>query len=376
MKIFPLAMTALIFCATVSLFSSAHSAASATKIQQDTGAVMSARIAAQQMGKGFNLGQMFESDQHPATLASAKPKIDAYYNRGFRLVRIPVTWTEPLAGVLLANPATGKIDRTSAKLQELMAVVDYALSKPGLFVIINAHHEKALKDGAKAEVLAQLWADISALFNNRDQRLIYQFLNEPHLTNHDPMQPEDLRVMTALAYQNVRASEPTRIVVIGGNQWFAADEMAKVWPNLDQVGGGKDRYLMATFHHYNPWTFHGDNQGDYADAWTEADISTPMDTMLKWANSVGKGMPIYIGEWGTGWQSRRPDFNCNNIRLWYSKFEKEYASVKGIPTAVWDDGGWFKLFDHQRNRFDNNLIECIDGQCQWDGAERFNQGCK
>ncbi len=57
-----------------------------------------ARQAADAMGKGFNLGQMFDNSQHPPTLEAARPKIDAYYARGFRAVRIPVTWTEDVGG--------------------------------------------------------------------------------------------------------------------------------------------------------------------------------------------------------------------------------------------------------------------------------------
>ncbi|MDZ4261751.1 MAG: cellulase family glycosylhydrolase [Pseudomonadota bacterium] len=373
MKLFLAVIVILFLCTTYSpsSYADTHSQNNAAK-----SSAITAVSAAQKMGKGFNLGQMFENDQHPATLASAKPKIDAYYENGFRLVRIPVTWTETLGGVQLADGETGKINRSLPKITELKAVVDYALGKPDMFVIINAHHEKALKDGNKAKVLEQLWADISDIFKDRNHHLIFQILNEPHLNNRDPMLPENLRHMTSLAYHKIRAVDAERIIAIGGNQWFAADEMAKVWPNLDQVGGGKDQYLMATFHHYNPWTFNGDNQGDYSDNWTDADMSGPMDTMLQWSNTIGQGMPIYIGEWGTGWQSRYSIFNCNNIRLWYSKFNKEYASIKGIPTAVWDDGGWFKIFDHKTNSFENNLIECINGKCKWDGKERFNKGCK
>ena len=50
-----------------------------------------AKTAVAAMGNGFNLGQMFESTQHPPTLAAASAKIDAYYAKGFRVVRVPVT---------------------------------------------------------------------------------------------------------------------------------------------------------------------------------------------------------------------------------------------------------------------------------------------
>ncbi len=334
-----------------------------------------ARQAADAMGKGFNLGQMFDAEQHPATLAEARPKIDAYYARGFRVLRIPVTWTEPIDGVVLASPETGAIIPDTSRLAELTAVVDYALAKPGLYVVLNAHHEARLKDGARGDVLERLWSDISDRFKDRDHRLMFEILNEPHLTNHDPIDPATLREMTGRAYAQIRADTPQRIVIIGGNQWFAAEEMARTWPHLEDVGSGRDPYLMATFHHYHPWTFNGDNQGDYADAWTEADMEGPMTVMARWASTVGGGMPVFIGEWGVGWKSRYETMDCNNIRLWYSLFHARYAAQAHMPTAVWDDGGWFQLYDHEKARFSSNLIDCVDGECRWQGEQRFNSDC-
>jgi len=365
----------LIFCVALGVAEPSFSAAANLSPVQSTTPAPTAHEAAAQMGKGFNLGQMFDNSQHPPTLEAARPKIDAYYDRGFRVVRIPVTWTEDVDGDTLADAGTGRIDLASPRLAALKAVVDYALSRPGLYVVINAHHEKRLKESGRADVLGRLWADISDQFGDRDHRLIFEILNEPHLANHDPMPPAVLRRMTAGAYDQIRARDKARIVVIGGNQWFGADEMARTWPDLSDVGAGRDPYVMATFHHYNPWTFAGDNQGDYADAWTDADIRDPMETMARWAATTGKGMPVFIGEWGVGWHSRLPTMNCNNIRLYYAKFQAAYAAPMEMPTAVWDDGGWFKVFDHAANRFDSNLIDCIDGQCDWAGAERFNPDC-
>ena len=190
------------------------------------------------------------------------------------------------------------------------------------------------------------------------------------------MPAADLRNMTAKAYAKIRAVDPQRIIVIGGNQWFAAAEVPAVWKDLSGVGDGNDPYLMTTFHHYNPWTFCGDNQGTYADAWTDSDISGPMTTMSAWASSVGKGMPVFIGEWGVGWGSRYEQLSCNNIRDWYQKLPSDFALKRGIVTVVWDDGGWFKIFDHASNGFANNLVDCISGACDWEGTERFNAGCQ
>jgi len=329
------------------------------------------------MAKGFNLGQMFESTQHPPTLAAASSKIDAYYAKGFRIVRIPVTWTEVTNGdTLVGDPAVGDVNRTHPRLLVIEQVVDYALSKPGMYVVLNAHHEKALKTQSLGAVLERLWSDIAEIFAERDYRLIFEILNEPHRADDSVMPAADLRSMTAKAYAKIRAVDAARIVVIGGNQWFAAAEVPAVWTDLNGVGGGNDPYVMATFHHYNPWTFCGDNQGTYDDAWSDANITGPMDTMLSWANSVGKGMPFFIGEWGVGWGSRYDALTCNNVRAWYQTLASDFAPKRGIPTVVWDDGGWFKIYDHASNAFANNLVDCISGTCDWDGTERFNAGCQ
>lgn len=338
---------------------------------------ITATVAAAAMGKGFNLGQMFENTQHTPTLAAATPKVDAYYAKGFRNLRIPVTWTEAVQGDLLVNDAAvGDVNREHPRLRELEKIVDYALSKPDLYVVVNAHHERVLKTQARAAVLERLWADIADVFAARSHRLIFEILNEPHRSDDSAMPAAELRGMTAKAYAKLRAVDPERIVIIGGNQWFGAAEVPAVWTNLDGVGGGNDPYVMATFHHYNPWSFCGDNQGTYDDAWTDANLSEPMETMRAWAESVGKGMPVYIGEWGVGWGSRYEAMDCNNIRSWYQKMHAGNAAARGMPTAVWDDGGWFKIFDFGSNEYANNLADCIGGTCDWSGDERFNEACR
>ncbi|WP_096058705.1 cellulase family glycosylhydrolase [Haliangium ochraceum] len=342
------------------------------------GGGITAGEAAAAMGRGFNLGQMFENTQHPRTFAAAKAKIDAYYAKGFRNVRIPITWTDPVGGDRLVYDANvGQVDRGHPRLAVIEQTVDYALSKPGMYVVINAHHERVLKTDNRWWVLERLWQDIADIFRERDHRLLFEILNEPHREGASaaPMPAAELRFMTGKAYAKIRAVDPQRIVIIGGNQWFHYSEMAQVWPHLDDVGSGNDAYLMATFHHYSPWSFCGDHQGDYADSWSSSDIIQPMEAMKDWAASVGRGMPVYIGEWGVGWGSRYSDMQCNNIRLWYQLFDHDVASSKGMPTSVWDDGGWFGSFSHSTNDFSNNLADCISGTCDWTSGERFNSAC-
>ena len=340
------------------------------------GTAITAAKASAGMGKGFNLGQTFEATQNDRTLATSTAKIDAYYGKGFRNVRVPITWTEPVGGDLLVNDATvGDVNRNNPRLAVIEQVVDYALAKTDMYVVINAHHETTLKTNSRSSVLQRLWSDIADIFSSRDHRLLFEILNEPHRSDSTAMPAADLRTMTGLAYAKIRAVDPARIVIIGGNQWFGAAEMATAWTSLDGVGGGQDAYLMSTFHHYDPWTFCGNDQGDYSDAWTDSNISGPMDTMLSWARSVGEGMPVYVGEWGVAWESRYTTMDCNNIRSWYQKLVSQNATPKGIATSVWDDNGWYKIFDLGTKAWNNNLIDCLSGTCTWTGTDRFNSGC-
>ena len=344
-----------------------------------------ARVVADAMGRGFNIGNMFDFASNDPSYAAATAKIDAYYSEGFRNVRIPITWTEALerpgqSSLSSLAHTDGRVKRDHSRLAMIEDVVDYALSKPGLYVVINTHHEKTIKDNEDHVVLGRLWRDISDVFKDRDHRLLFELLNEPHKSEAFGLvasSPQGVRRMSKAAYDEIRAVDADRIVIIGGNQWFGAAEMAATWPNLDDVGGGADAFVMATFHHYSPWAFCGSDDPNHAFAWTADAIAEPMDVMIAWSNSVGGGMPIYIGEWGVAWNRNNPagGLQCNNIRQWFHLFDQYIANPKRQPTAVWDDGGWFKLWSHQTNTWDTNLHECISGPCAWNGDQQINAAC-
>jgi hypothetical protein len=333
--------------------------------------------AATNMSAGFNLGQMFESSQHEPSLANAKPKIDAYYQAGFRNVRVPVTWTEEVNdSTLVLDRDTGEINLEHPRLAELIKVIEYSLSLEGMHVVVNMHHEYTLKAEDKYTVLETVWDGISDIFKNHSHRLLFEILNEPHQgPNDEPMEASSVRRMSELAYKKIRAKNPNRIIIIGGNQWFGSQEMANTWPSLSQVGSGSDQYLMSTFHHYAPWEFNGEPNKTFV--WDESTITNEMAIMEQWSTNVGGSMPIYIGEWGNSWNQFLQTADCNNIRSWYDEFADQQASKREIPspTAVWDDGGWFMIWDHATNDWNNSMYQCIVGDCMAQTFERMNEAC-
>jgi len=348
-----------------------------TPVGADGCAITSGITAAQavaDMGKGFNIGQTFESTDQPRNFATVKTKIDAYYAEGFRNVRIPITWRENIGGDMLANPDTGVVNRGHQRLQTIKEVVDYALSLPDMYVVINMHHETSVKNQNLWWVVEQVWADAADIFKDRSNRLIFEILNEPH-KDEGGMAAADVRNLSIKAYAKIREVSPQRLVVIGGNEWFHATELAATWPSLEGVGNGQDPYLFATFHHYDPWDdFHFEDTWPKTFNFDDGNVGDPMEIARSWAASVG-GMPIYIGEWGVGWGKHRNAMTCNNIRLWYQKFGP-ISSEKGISTSVWDDSGWFKVFDNSTGSFNNNLATCVSGECEWENDfTRMNAGC-
>jgi len=336
-----------------------------------------AQVAVQQMGNGFNIGQVFETENGSAReFAPVRKKIDAYYALGYRHVRLPVTWSMPIDGRPLVDSETGELDPEHPRFKVIADVINYALSLPDLIVIINAHHEIPIKHNNQWWILARLWRDVAEYFQGVDRRLIFELLNEPHNADGLAMPPFDLRNMSRLAYQNIRAIDPSRIVVISGNQWGAASELARTWPDLNGVGNGLDAYLMATFHHYDPWLeFHSEDTSSRDYPFTESTLVSPLETADQWRRGLGVELPIYIGEWGVGWGKLEPTMDCNNLRFWYQQLPF-VAEEFSMPTTVWDDGGWFAIFRYETGQFINNLAQCITGECEWQGVERFNEACR
>ena len=341
-----------------------------------SGNAPTAQALSQTMGLGFNIGQVFESTDKSREFAPVRAKIDAYYALGFRTMRLPVTWSKAIGGTtLIQDMTTGAVDVDHPRLGVIKAVVDYALSLPDMIVVINAHHEEPIKTQHLWWVFEQLWADIATIFKDRDKRLIFELLNEPHDINGSAMPAAMLRSMSRLAYAQIRAIDPERVVVISGNQWASSNELALVWPDLLGIGNGLDPYLMATFHHYDPWTqFHSEDSPDKAYNYDLNTIENPMRQAQQWQTTIGANMPIFIGEWGVGWGKQWPTMDCNNIRQWYEWFPQS-AQTYAMPTMLWDDGGWFGVFDYGSGRFKNNLAQCVAGDCEWTGTERFNSAC-
>jgi endoglucanase len=195
------------------------------------------------IGECMNMGNMLEApnegDWGRAIVDSDFADIKA---RSFETVRLPVRFSNH---ALTVSPYT--ID--AAFMDRVEHVVDTARAA-GLRVILDLHHYEdpqgdvfADPSGQKARFTA-LWRQIATRFKDKDGQVWFELLNEPHGSLNDA----NLRGVLQPALDAVRQSNPTRPVVIGGQNYSGIDSLATLdLPN--------DAYLVVTFHYYDPFAF-------------------------------------------------------------------------------------------------------------------------
>ncbi|MBE2222135.1 MAG: cellulase family glycosylhydrolase, partial [Anaerolineae bacterium] len=112
--------------------------------------------------------------------------------------------------------------------------------------ILRSHHflddaPALYREPAAQAHFVSLWRDLSAVFNGRSSDLVaYELLNEAVAPD-----PEDWNKVAHMAFNAVRALEPTRTIVLGSNHFC----MAKTFADLAVPD---DENCILTFHYYDP----------------------------------------------------------------------------------------------------------------------------
>ena len=150
------------------------------------------------MGFGWNLGNSLDahisgsnegldSETSWGNPKTSESMINALVSKGFKTIRIPVTWHNHLTDQ--------KYTIDPDWMNRVKTIVDMCINK-GLFVILNIHHDQAdygisygkgyyPRNDQKTEsekFLLNVWSQIALAFNNGyDHHLIFEALNEPRL---------------------------------------------------------------------------------------------------------------------------------------------------------------------------------------------------
>ena len=248
-----------------------------------------------------------------------KATIDAVKAKGFKTVRIPITYRNHI-------DTNNQIDEKW--LSRIKEVVDYVLQND-MYCIINVHHENWLvadtdKQAAGQEKLEAVWKQIAEYFSDYGTNLIFEGFNE---------------------------------VINSAGQWDSADSKSYAVVNnynqtfVDAVrstgGNNASRYLIvntyaakATRSVLDGFVLPQDSTKDHLIVSTHIydgidSAKTKLGNLHKYF--VKHNIPVIIGEWG----KKNSNENTEDSRKKYASDFLTIASGYGIPCIWWDDGGIF-----------------------------------
>jgi len=275
------------------------------------------------MGRGINLGNTLEPPRESAwnNGPAQESYFDRYVEAGFTNVRIPVRWDEHTADTPPYAVDASWMDRVEQ-------VVDWGLDR-GLYITLNGHHEDWLKNGYSNANLRDrydaIWRQIIARFKNKSDKLLYEMINEPK--GMTVAQVDDLN---ARLLGIIRAEEPTRLVIYGGNVYSNAEQ-------LYDAAIPDDDYIIGYFHSYDPWPFAGEANRDWGTAADYQAMTNKLTTAANWG--AANNIALHVSEFGAIHE------NDYNSRMRYYAHYTELCVTLGMAFSVWDDGGMFGILN-------------------------------
>ncbi len=279
------------------------------------------------MGRGINLGNTLE----PPTEGSwnngpaQESYFDAYVDAGFSNIRIPVRWDLHTGNAAPFAVSESWMDRVEQ-------VVDWGLSR-GFFITLNGHHEDWLKNNYSNPTLRarydSIWVQVAERFQDKSDKLLFEIINEPNGMTVGQVDDLNERILGI-----IRQTNPTRIVIYGGNMYANAEQL------FDAVIPDDD-YIVGYYHAYDPWQFSGQGMGTWGTPNDYQQVTNKYQAVKNWSNA--NNIPIHHSEFGA---VHTCDFN-SRMRIYAHNIEQCIA--KGFAFSVWDDGGDFRVLNRGSN---------------------------
>ena len=302
------------------------------------------------MRSGFNIGNTLDATGNNYTNIYSQEQswgnpvisfklIDALAERGFNVIRIPITWFKYIS-------KDGNYTIDTEFLGRIKTVVDLCY-KHDVFVIINVHHEdwinvKTLdKDYEQIGVeLKAVWEQIADYFADYDQHLVFEVMNEPRMKdtgnewNPNTAGCKAVNYLNKVAYEAIMSSHKghndERCVMV---PTYAASSSSTAMKNMEipSVDGDYSNVIVS-IHSYTPYNFClTDNSSTFDPAKDGKDIDYVFNDIDKYFTS--KGIPVVMGETG----ATNSQGNTEAREAWAYYFTAKAASY-GVPCVIWDNG--------------------------------------
>ena len=264
---------------------------------------------------------------------------------GFKSVRLPVAWD--------TYAHDGRID--ADKLARVGEVVDW-ITGAGMFCVVNIHWDGGWIDSSNKERFAKTfatfnadaerkypayWTQIANYFKDRDDRVLFEALNEETKFDGAGSQAKAQAVLThvnQLFIDTVRktgGNNAQRLLVITG---YATDFTKTVSADFVLPVDTLPHRLLISVHYYTPWQFVGMTEdaswGKMQPTWGTdsevAELNRLFDVMQEFCKR--KDIPAFIGEFGA-----TPKKEMASRVRWMNAVVQAAISRRMVP-VLWDTG--------------------------------------
>lgn len=316
---------------------------------------------ASKMCVGWNLGNTFDSAEfgnknnkgNNYETAWGMPKttkamINRIAAKGFKTIRIPVSWHNHIT-----EGTNYTID--SGWLARVKEVVDWAREYK-MFVIINIHHDNLTSEQmsstygfsvntdtdqqtASKNYIQKIWTQVANYFKDYDNHVIFELLNEPRdrdVTNDGFDEPSNLSTLNGIISQyNQTALNAIRAT--GGNNEnrfvMAPYYAASPWKNAGwsvPTDTASDKILISV-HAYDPYHFAMSDMTDtdFLESVEGAELSNLFNKLnTDWVSS-GRG--VVMGE-----ASCTDKNNLTDRLAWFNSYIPKAKAIN-CPVILWDN---------------------------------------
>jgi len=306
--------------------------------------------AAGQMSPGINIGNTLENTARWETGWGNPPITKAYVQSlarlGFKTVRLPVAWD--------TYAENGRIPPD--KFRRVAEVVDW-ITDAGMFCVVNIHWDGGWIDSDVKERFPNTyhtfspdaearyrsyWEQISRFFAGKNQRLIFEALNEEtDFANEGSPQKAyaTLTRVNQLFIDTVRktgGNNAQRLLIVTGYSTDITKTCRGEYKLPTDTTSGK---LFISVHYYTPWPFCGMNEdatwGKMMLTWGTPDDVRQLNELFDTMNDfcTRNNIPAFIGEFGVVSNKE----SAARVR-WMSAVASAAISRKMVP-VLWDTGG-------------------------------------
>jgi len=274
-----------------------------------------------------------------------KEFVESLAHLGFKTVRLPVAWD--------TYAVDGRIQ--SDKLGRVGEVVDW-ITGAGMFCVLNIHWDGGWIDSDKKESFPKTfdtfspeaekkfrsyWEQISTFFAGKNEKLIFEALNEETNFSHEGSEQKAFATLTRvnqLFIDTVRKTgghNSNRLLVVVGYSTDIKKTCGSGYALPKDTIPGK---LFISVHYYTPYTFCGLNEdadwGKMKPTWGTPDDVKELDGLFDMMKGfcARNDIPAFIGEFGVT-NTKEP---ASRVR-WLSAVMTGAISRKMVP-VLWDTG--------------------------------------